>query len=102
MKRLAFSLMILVLVMSSQAPIFSMQGGAGQAPQLAPPNPNGPLYRAKGEQYRVYEFPGTNESIPYRLFVPSRWTPTTRLPVLVTLRAGNSVNNSYRSNNDFV
>ena len=34
--------------------------------------------------------------------MPSRWTPSTRLPLLVTLRAGTSVNNSYRSNNDFV
>jgi predicted peptidase len=78
---------------------------AGQAPAVpAPlhPNPRAPLYRHVGEQYRVYEFPGTNESIPYRLFVPSRWTPTTKLPLLVTLRAGTSVNNSYRSNNDLV
>src|SRR6185503_7583727 len=81
---------------------------AAQAPQPpgAPvalhPNPRAPLYRHLGEQYRVYEFPGTAESIPYRLFVPSRWTPATKLPLLVTLRAGTSVNNSYRSNNDFV
>ena len=60
------------------------------------------MYRFKGEQYRVYNFPGTDEAIPYRLFVPSRWTPETRLPMLVTLRAGTSVDNSYRSNNDFV
>ena len=78
---------------------------AGQAPAApAPlrPNPRAPLYRHVGEQYRVYEFPGTAESIPYRLFVPSRWTPGTKLPLLVTLRAGTSVNNSYRSNNDLV
>jgi predicted peptidase len=77
---------------------------AAQAPPTAPlrPNPKAPLYRHVGEQYRVYEFPGTGESIPYRLFVPSRWTPATKLPLLVTLRAGTSVNNSYRSNNDFV
>jgi predicted peptidase len=79
---------------------------AGQAPAAPPaplrPNPKAPLYRQVGEQYRVYDFPGTGESIPYRLFVPSRWTPTTKLPLLVTLRAGTSVNNSYRSNNDFV
>lgn len=78
---------------------------AAQAPPPATalhPNPRAPLYRHVGEQYRVYEFPGTNESIPYRLFVPSRWTPGIRLPLLVTLRAGTSVNNSYRSNNDFV
>src|SRR5512132_4567013 len=72
------------------------------APAALHPNPKAPLYRQLGEQYRVYEFPGTGESIPYRLFVPSRWTPGTKLPLLVTLRAGLSVNNSYRSNNDLV
>jgi predicted peptidase len=85
--------------------LHAWQAPAGQAPGAAPPlspNPRAPLYRHVGEQYRVYEFPGTGESIPYRLFVPSRWTPATRLPLLVTLRAGTSVNNSYRSNNDFV
>ena len=87
---------------AAQAAPAAQGAQAAQPPRLAPPNPNGPLYRAKGEQYRVYEFPGTNESIPYRLFVPSTWTPDKKLPVLVTLRAGNSVNNSYRSNNDFV
>lgn len=76
-------------------------GGAQSAP-LPALNPKAPLFQAKGEQYRVYDFPGTGESIPYRLFVPSRWTPGTRLPLLVTLRAGTSVDNSYRSANDLV
>ena len=75
---------------------------APAAPAPPRPNPRAPLYRHVGEQYRVYEFPGTAESIPYRLFVPSRWTPGMKLPLLVTLRAGTSVNNSYRSNNDLV
>jgi len=57
---------------------------AGQAPAPPPePRPTAPLYQAKGEQYRIYNFPATGESIPYRLFVPSRWTPGTRLPMLV-------------------
>src|SRR4051794_13060550 len=75
-----------------------------QTPPAPPPEPNprAPLYQHVGEQYRVYHFPGTGESIPYRLFVPSRWTPRTKLPLLVTLRAGTSVDNSYRSGNDFV
>jgi len=80
----------------------SPRAQAPAAPAPLHPNPKAPLYRHVGEQYRVYEFPGTNESIPYRLFVPSRWTPGTKLPLLVTLRAGTSVNNSYRSNNDLV
>jgi predicted peptidase len=95
----------LVLLTIAVATLATGSLGAGQAP-AAPatprPNPRAPLYRHVGEQYRVYEFPGTAESIPYRLFVPSRWTPGTKLPLLVTLRAGTSVNNSYRSNNDLV
>lgn len=77
------------------------QGPAAAAPPLEP-NPRGPLYQHVGEQYRVYEFPGTGESIPYRLFVPSRWKPGMRLPLLVTLRAGQSVDNSYRDPNSLV
>jgi dipeptidyl aminopeptidase/acylaminoacyl peptidase len=34
--------------------------------------------------------------------VPSTWTPDTSLPILVTLRAGNSVNNNHREGNDLV
>ena len=80
-------------------------GLAQQAPAPAPPlepNPRAPLYQRTGEQYRVYDFPGTGESIPYRLFVPSRWKPGTKMPLLVTLRAGTSVNNSYRDPNSLV
>ena len=66
------------------------------------PNPTGPLYQHTGEQYRVYNFPVTGESIPYRLFVPTTWKPGVRLPMLVTLRAGTSVDNPYRSQNDLV
>jgi predicted peptidase len=94
-------LLLTVSVAAAAVPSLS----AAQAPATAAPlrpNPRAPLYRHVGEQYRVYEFPGSGESIPYRLFVPSRWTPAMKLPLLVTLRAGTSVNNSYRSNNDFV
>ena len=95
----------LVLLTAVFAPLITASLDAGQAPAAPPglhPSSKAPLYRHVGEQYRVYEFPGTGESIPYRLFVPSRWTPGTKLPLLVTLRAGLSVNNSYRSNNDLV
>ena len=76
-----------------------------QAPAAAPPpepRPTAPLYQQKGEQYRIYNFPATGESIPYRLFIPSRWTPNTKLPMLVTLRAGNTVDGPYRAQNDLV
>jgi len=87
---------------AQQAPA-ARGGQRGAAPATPPqPNPTGPLYQFKGEQYRVYNFPGTGESIPYRLFVPSRWTPNTKLPMLVTLRAGNTVDGPYRAGNDLV
>ena len=82
------------------APAFGQAPGA-TAPPLQP-NPRAPLYQHVGQQYRVYEFPGTGESIPYRLFVPSRWKPGARLPLLVTLRAGQSVDNNYREPNSLV
>jgi predicted peptidase len=69
---------------------------------LPAPNPAAPMYRHTGEQYRIYEFPGTGEPIPYRLFVPETWLPGQRLPVLITLRAGTSINNNHRDNNDLV
>jgi poly(3-hydroxybutyrate) depolymerase len=75
---------------------------AAQLEQGPKPNPAAPMYRQTGEQYRIYEFPGTGEPIPYRLFVPESWTPDQRLPVLITLRAGNSINNSHRGGNDLV
>jgi predicted peptidase len=114
MQKRLMSLIVPALCLTFGAPVHLL--GAGQAPGASPaaqqpappqsvppqPNPALPLYQAKGEQYRVYSFPGTGESIPYRLFVPSRWTPQMRLPLLVTLRAGNSVDNSYRENNDLV
>ena len=42
-----------------------------------------------GEQARTYQFPGTTEQIPYHLYVPTKWTPETKLPlVVVTHGAG--------------
>jgi predicted peptidase len=78
------------------------QGGRGGTAAAPEPNPNAPLYRHTGEQYRIYNFPGTGESIPYRLFVPASWTPDRKLPLLVTLRAGNTVDGPYRAGNDLV
>jgi predicted peptidase len=66
------------------------------------PDPALPMFRQTGEQYRVYEFPGTGEPVPYRLYVPEDWEPGQQLPVLITLRAGNSINNNHRNNNDLV
>jgi len=90
----ARAVLIAVLLCSSMVP------ASAQAP--LEPNPAAPLYRHTGEQYRVYNFPGTGESIPYRLYVPTSWTPDKKLPMLVTLRAGNTVDGPYRAGNDLV
>jgi poly(3-hydroxybutyrate) depolymerase len=91
-----------MLTVASVVLLASALSAQTAAPAPPQPNPKGPLYQHTGEQYRVYEFPGTGESIPYRLFVPSRWKPGVALPLLVTLRAGTSVNNSYRDPNSLV
>jgi len=74
----------------------------GAAPAAPQPSPTAPLFQHTGEQYRIYNFPGTGESIPYRLFVPSRWSTAAKLPMLVTLRAGNTVDGPYRADNNLV
>jgi predicted peptidase len=96
---------IMRLVVLTTAAVVLLTRGAGAQNAATPPlqpNPKAPLYQHTGEQYRVYDFPGTGESIPYRLFVPSRWKPGVALPLLVTLRAGTSVDNSYREPNSLV
>ena len=94
------ALTALISILLSASSAFAQ--GRGQAPPPPEPNPNAPLYHATAEQYRIYNFPGTGESIPYRLYVPPRWTPATKLPMLVTLRAGNTVDGPYRAQNDLV
>jgi predicted peptidase len=98
MPKVVRRLVVLAAVALACAPGFAQTPG----PQPPAPNPNWPLYRHTGEQYRVYDLPGTGEAMPYRLFVPPGWTPERRWPMLVTLRAGTSVNNNYREGNDLV
>jgi poly(3-hydroxybutyrate) depolymerase len=47
------------------------------------PDPKSPQYQGKGEQDRSYEFPGTGEKIAYHLYVPTKWTPSTKLPLVI-------------------
>ncbi len=66
--------------------------------QSAPiPDPKSPQYQSKGEQDRSYEFPGTGEKIAYHLYVPTKWTPSMRLPlVIVTHGAGQPATAPFR------
>jgi poly(3-hydroxybutyrate) depolymerase len=47
------------------------------------PDPKSPQYQGKGEQDRSYEFPGTGEKIAYHLYVPTNWTRSTKLPLVI-------------------
>jgi len=102
MRTMSHYLLIATVMLSLDAPVFGGQAPAQAPPPPPQPSPTAPLYQHKGEQYRIYNFPGTGESIPYRLFVPSKWTPEMKLPMLVTLRAGNTVDGPYRAGNDLV
>ena len=63
------------------------------------PNPNDVQYQSKGDQHRTYSFPETGESIPYRLYVPSRWNRDARLPLMVILHSGNSIDVPFQRGN---
>ena len=82
--------MVVALVFSIQVAQLYAQAPAA-APGPAPRAAKDQQARAKGDQYRTYSFPGTGETIQYRLFVPSSWNPNTKLPVLVELHAGGTV-----------
>ncbi len=53
------------------------------------PDPTSSQYQKTGEQDRSYDFPGTGEKIAYHLYVPTNWTASMKLPlVIVTHGAG--------------
>ena len=57
---------------------------ASATSQGAPvPDARSPQYQSKGEQDRSYEFPGTGEKIAYHLYVPAKWTPSMKLPLVI-------------------
>ena len=54
----------------------------------------------RGDLRLAYAFPETGATIPYRLFVPSKWNKNTKLPLLVYLHAGDDIDFPYvRGNN---
>jgi poly(3-hydroxybutyrate) depolymerase len=59
----------------------------GAATNVAP-DPKDPQYQKTGEQSRTYKFPGTGETIPYHLFVPSKWNKKAKLPLVIVLHGG--------------
>ena len=61
----------------------SLMAGTTISHSAPVPDPKTPQYQGKGEQDRSYEFPGTGEKIAYHLYVPTKWTPSTKLPLVI-------------------
>src|SRR5262245_53856278 len=80
MKHLSFVVLSLSLLFASPGRAFA------QAPQ---PDPKSPQYRTTGEQDRTYAFPGTSENTAYHLYVPTKWTPASKLPLVVVTHGAN-------------
>jgi poly(3-hydroxybutyrate) depolymerase len=68
------------LLLGACAAIAPAMSLGAQAPA---PDPKSPQYQGKGEQSRTYEFPGTGEMIAYHLYVPSKWSPSVKLPLVI-------------------
>jgi predicted peptidase len=62
--------------------------------------PDGPQWRAKGDQRRTYRFPGTGAEIPYRLYVPMTWDGKSKLPLILMLHGAGSNESRYLDQNN--
>jgi predicted peptidase len=51
--------------------------------------------KATGDQHRDYLFAPTGERMPYRIYVPSRWSEGTALPILLFLHGAGADENTY-------
>jgi predicted peptidase len=59
-----------------------------------------PLFQSKGDHARTYNHPDAPGEQPYRVFVPSTWTPGKALPMVVVLHGGGSNQNTPFERND--
>jgi poly(3-hydroxybutyrate) depolymerase len=74
------------MIVAALAAFVFAPAAAAQAPQ---PDKAAANYQAKGEQDKSYVFPGTTESIAYHIYVPQKWTPGTRLPLVILTHGAN-------------
>jgi predicted peptidase len=61
---------------------------------------NSPQWRAKGDQRRTYRFAEANESLPYRVCVPTNWDGTSNLPLVMFLHGAGNNESSYLDANN--
>jgi poly(3-hydroxybutyrate) depolymerase len=61
----------------------------------SPESGKDPLFRIKGERERHYYFADAGEIMPYRVFVPSKYTEKTKLPLVVVLHGSGADQDTY-------
>jgi predicted peptidase len=62
--------------------------------------PDNPQRQAKGDLHRKYHFPAADADMPYRLYVPTSWDGTSKLPLIVMLHGAGSDENWYLDANN--
>lgn len=62
--------------------------------------PDAPGWQAKGDQRRIYRFPGTETDLPYRVYVPTAWDGKAKLPLVLMLHGGGSNESQYLDQNN--
>lgn len=62
-------------------------------------DPSSAMWRATGDQHRVYHFDAANADEPYRLYVPTHWDGASRLPLVMFLHGAGSDENTYVDQN---
>ncbi|MEO8313822.1 MAG: alpha/beta fold hydrolase [Pseudomonadota bacterium] len=68
----------------------------GSAPRaIAAPPPVTTAPRATGDQQRQYAFSPTGQTIPYRLYVPTKWNGKDSLPILLFLHGAGANERTY-------
>lgn len=113
MKRILFTLTLLVATTTTFAQSFGHQGiqfgtdlkastvvkkAKALAKQLVDPTASD--WRTGGDQRRTYYFPEAKESFPYRVCVPDAWDGVSPLPMVVFLHGGWNTESSYLDQND--
>lgn len=58
------------------------------------------VVRGVGDQDRARHFPASGEIMPYRIYVPTWWTPDYSLPIVLALHGGGSDENEMFNYND--
>ncbi len=76
------------------------QSTASRALAVAQANPQGPGWRAKGDQKRMYRFEEAAATLPYRLVVPASWDGQSKLPLVMFLHGAGNDESSYLDQNN--